>query len=214
LESNEVISDAEGKLRSLRAREDPSKYFEAGTSTRKTKSRHLLKGELEGALKPKSEMEERAISRDGVEKLPLNVNFLEDVIAESGLPESEQNQLRQMAHLSNASGSQIKRWRLDNITAKYQLHQHDRGSVEVQVAMLCERIRAMREHLGRNHRDIHNRRNLSVLIQRRRKFLLYLRRHNFAAYQRIMLDFRLNERELDTFGDAGRAKMAKPTIRW
>jgi hypothetical protein len=28
----------------------------------------------------------------------------------------------------------------------------------------------------------------------------YLRRHNFAAYQRIMLDFRLNERELDTFG--------------
>jgi hypothetical protein len=42
----------------------------------------VLKGELEGALKPKSEMEERAISRDGVEKLPLNVNFLEDVIAE------------------------------------------------------------------------------------------------------------------------------------
>lgn len=42
----------------------------------------VLKAELEGALKPKSEMDERAISRDGVEKLPLSVNFLEDVIRE------------------------------------------------------------------------------------------------------------------------------------
>ena len=46
------------------------------------------------------------------------------------------------------------------IIAKYQTHEGDTGSPEVQVALLTERINHLTEHLKSHQKDNHSRRGL------------------------------------------------------
>ena len=51
---------------------------------------------------------------------------------------------------------------------------NDTGSVEVQVALLTERITKLTEHLKSNHHDFSSRRGLLMMVGRRRRLLNYL----------------------------------------
>ena len=59
---------------------------------------------------------------------------------------------------------------------------NDTGSVEVQCAVLTERIRNLTEHLKSNHKDFSSRRGLLILVGRRRTLLAYLKRCNLDRY--------------------------------
>jgi small subunit ribosomal protein S15 len=53
---------------------------------------------------------------------------------------------------------------------------NDTGSVEVQVAILTERVNALTEHCQVNRKDFHSRRGLLMLSQvKRRRLLNYLK---------------------------------------
>jgi small subunit ribosomal protein S15 len=52
--------------------------------------------------------------------------------------------------------------------SKFQQHQGDTGSPEVQVALLSERIAHLTEHLKNNHKDHHSRRGLLKMVGQRR----------------------------------------------
>ena len=65
---------------------------------------------------------------------------------------------------------------------------------------LTERIKRLREHLRTNRKDTHNRRNMTIMTMKRRALLLYLRRTEFAVYQRVMLDIGMPEEELYNVG--------------
>ena len=52
--------------------------------------------------------------------------------------------------------------------SKFQQHQSDTGSPEVQVALLSERIAHLTEHLKSNHKDHHSRRGLLKMVGQRR----------------------------------------------
>ncbi len=57
----------------------------------------------------------------------------------------------------------------------HQTHGTDTGSVEVQVAMLSERINQLTGHLQANKHDFYSRQGLLKMIGRRKRLLSYLR---------------------------------------
>lgn len=65
--------------------------------------------------------------------------------------------------------------RKGDIIKQFRLKENDSGSVEVQVAVLSERINQLTEHLRLYPQDSHSRHALHGVIGKRRRFLRYLR---------------------------------------
>lgn len=59
---------------------------------------------------------------------------------------------------------------------------NDTGSVEVQCAVLTERIQNLTDHLKDNHKDFSSRRGLLMLVGRRRRLLAYLKSRSLDRY--------------------------------
>lgn len=65
----------------------------------------------------------------------------------------------------------------------YATEKGDTGSVEVQCAILTERITNLTEHFKINKKDVHSRRGLLVMVGRRKRLLEYLKAKDFNRYQ-------------------------------
>ncbi|MDR2302852.1 MAG: 30S ribosomal protein S15 [Deltaproteobacteria bacterium] len=62
----------------------------------------------------------------------------------------------------------------------------DTGSVEVQVALLTERIANLTAHFKIHHKDHTSRRGLLKLVGQRRRLLNYLRRQDVNRYRTLI----------------------------
>ena len=62
----------------------------------------------------------------------------------------------------------------------------DTGSVEIQVAVLTERINNLTEHFKINKKDHHSRRGLLIMVGRRRRLLDYLKTNSNDNYKAII----------------------------
>jgi len=79
----------------------------------------------------------------------------------------------------------------DDIIKKYQLHEGDRGSAPVQVALLTARIDDLRGHFDTHPKDHHSRRGLLKMVGKRRRLLEYLRRTDVPRYRELIADLGL-----------------------
>ncbi len=79
------------------------------------------------------------------------------------------------------------------IIAKYKQSENDTGSVQVQVALLTERINHLTEHLKSNHKDNHSRRGLLKMVGKRKGFLQYLKDRDIEAYRKLIKDLGIRE---------------------
>ena len=68
----------------------------------------------------------------------------------------------------------------------HQTHGTDTGSVEVQVAMLSERITQLTGHLQKNKHDFSSRQGLLKMIGRRKRLLSYLRSSSEQRYSSLI----------------------------
>lgn len=68
----------------------------------------------------------------------------------------------------------------------HQTHGTDTGSVEVQVAMLSDRINQLSGHLQKNIHDFSSRQGLLKMIGRRKRLLSYLRQQNDKRYAALV----------------------------
>ena len=68
----------------------------------------------------------------------------------------------------------------------HQTHSTDTGSVEVQVAMLSERINQLSGHLQKNIHDFSSRQGLLKMIGRRKRLLGYLRGISQERYSQLI----------------------------
>ena len=68
----------------------------------------------------------------------------------------------------------------------YQTHGTDTGSVEVQVAMLSERISKLSGHLQGNNHDFSSRKGLLKMIGRRKRLLTYVREQSEKRYTELV----------------------------
>ncbi len=79
----------------------------------------------------------------------------------------------------------------EEIIQKYQLHENDRGSASVQVALLTARINDLRTHFDAHGKDHHSRRGLLKMVGRRRRLLEYLKRTDVERYRGLIADLGL-----------------------
>ena len=68
----------------------------------------------------------------------------------------------------------------------HQVHATDTGSVEVQVAMLSERISKLSDHLQGNIHDYASRQGLLKMIGKRKRLLSYIKNKNPKNYQDLI----------------------------
>ena len=85
----------------------------------------------------------------------------------------------------------ITKDRKEEIIQKYRMHEQDRGSAPVQIALLTERINHLRGHFDAHRQDHHRRRGLLQMVGRRRRLLDYLRREDVEQYRELIADLGL-----------------------
>ena len=68
----------------------------------------------------------------------------------------------------------------------HQVHGTDTGSVEVQVAMLSERITKLSNHLQSNNQDFSSRQGLLKMIGNRKRLLTYIRGKSEKRYSNLI----------------------------
>lgn len=77
------------------------------------------------------------------------------------------------------------------IIEKFKLSENDTGSVQVQIALLTERINHLTEHLKANPNDNHSRRGLFQMVGQRKSFLKYLERKDINAYRELKKELKI-----------------------
>ena len=79
----------------------------------------------------------------------------------------------------------------EEIIKKYQLHESDRGSAPIQVAILTARIDDLRSHFDSHKKDHHSRQGLLKMVGRRRRLLEYVKRNDVEQYRDLIKDLGL-----------------------
>ena len=79
----------------------------------------------------------------------------------------------------------------EDIIKKYQLHEKDRGSAPVQVAILTARIDDLRSRFDSHKKDHHSRQGLLKMVGRRRRLLEYVKRNDVEQYRDLIKDLGL-----------------------
>ncbi len=73
-----------------------------------------------------------------------------------------------------------------DLIKEYSRAANDTGSVEVQCAILTERIKSLTDHLNINNKDFQARRGLIHLVNQRRRLLKYLQKKEVKRYQDLI----------------------------
>lgn len=79
------------------------------------------------------------------------------------------------------------------LVEKYQTHKKDTGSVEVQIALITERVSELVTHLEEHKKDSDSRRGLLKMVGKRRKLLNYLAKTDPKKYEKIIKDLGLRK---------------------
>ena len=72
------------------------------------------------------------------------------------------------------------------VIGKFQKHNSDSGSPEVQIALLTERINTLSSHFKSHGRDHHSRRGLLKMVGQRKRLLAYLKKKDLEGYRTLI----------------------------
>ena len=76
--------------------------------------------------------------------------------------------------------------RSSELVKKFGRNERDSGAVEVQVAILSERIGNLSQHFEAHKLDHHSKRGLMKMIGKRRRLLRYMRSRDSQRYQGLI----------------------------
>lgn len=79
------------------------------------------------------------------------------------------------------------------IIDEYSTHTGDTGSPEVQAALLTEQIKNLTSHLKEHDHDVHSRRGLLSMVNKRRRLLQYLLKKDADRYKEIVTKLGLSK---------------------
>lgn len=82
----------------------------------------------------------------------------------------------------------------NKVIKKFQTHEGDTGSPQVQIAILTEETKELQEHLQTHKKDHSSRRGLLRKVSQRRKLLNYLMREDEQAYEELINTLKLKKR--------------------
>lgn len=87
----------------------------------------------------------------------------------------------------------LKKENKKKIIKKYNIHEGDTGSPEVQIAILSQKINELTSHLKTHRKDSHSRRGLLSMVARRRKMMQYLKRQDEKRYDQLTKNLSLKK---------------------
>jgi len=73
----------------------------------------------------------------------------------------------------------------NRIIKKFQAHENDTGSPQVQIALLTTEIKELIDHLKEHKKDHSSRRGLLRKVNERKKLMRYLKRDNQEEYGKL-----------------------------
>lgn len=79
------------------------------------------------------------------------------------------------------------------IVSEFARSKGDTGSVEVQVALLTERINKLTDHMKEHAHDYHTNRGLLQMVGKRKSLLDYLKREDVARYRELIKKLNLRK---------------------
>ncbi len=82
---------------------------------------------------------------------------------------------------------------ISNIVSDNKTSERDTGSPEVQVSLLTARIIYLTDHFKEHKKDVHSRRGLLTLVNKRRKLLKYLKRKENTRYYSLIEKLKLRD---------------------
>ena len=83
--------------------------------------------------------------------------------------------------------------RKNAIVEEFARTKGDTGSVEVQVALLTERINILTEHMKEHSHDYHTNRGLLQLVGKRKSLLEYLKNEDVQRYRDLIKKLNLRK---------------------
>ena len=83
--------------------------------------------------------------------------------------------------------------RKQEVIKQFARKKGDTGSPQVQIAILTERINNLTGHFKDHKKDIHSRRGLLKMVNRRRRLLDYLKEKEEEAYLKVIKDLGLRK---------------------
>ncbi|QJC29605.1 30S ribosomal protein S15 [Enterobacteriaceae endosymbiont of Plateumaris pusilla] len=72
------------------------------------------------------------------------------------------------------------------IIQKHRIHNTDKGSTKIQIALLTFKINHLQKHFLIHKKDYHSRRGLLKMISHRRKLLNFLKKKNLINYNLLI----------------------------
>lgn len=81
----------------------------------------------------------------------------------------------------------------NSIVSEFARSKGDTGSVEVQVALLTERINRLTEHMKEHKHDFHTNRGLLQMVGKRKSLLDYLKREDVQRYRELIKKLNLRK---------------------
>lgn len=87
----------------------------------------------------------------------------------------------------------LKKDEKQNIISEYARGKNDTGSVEVQVALLTDKINTLTEHMKIHIHDYHTKLGLLKMVGRRKSLLEYLKREDVARYRELIKKLNLRK---------------------
>lgn len=79
------------------------------------------------------------------------------------------------------------------IVSEFARSKGDTGSVEVQVALLTERINKLTDHMKEHAHDYHTNRGLLQMVGKRKSLLDYLKREDVGRYRELIKKLNLRK---------------------
>ena len=72
------------------------------------------------------------------------------------------------------------------LISKFAVNKKDTGSAAVQIAVLSERIQNLSDHFKNHKHDVHSKRGLLAMVNKRKKLLSYLLKKDNSKYLEII----------------------------
>ena len=78
-----------------------------------------------------------------------------------------------------------------NLISRFAINKKDTGSVEIQIAVLSERINNLMAHFKNHNHDDHSKRGLLAMVNKRKKLLNYLSKKDNLKYKEIIKELNI-----------------------
>lgn len=79
------------------------------------------------------------------------------------------------------------------VVKKYQIHEGDTGSTQVQIAILTAEIEEIVEHLKEHAKDHSSRRGLLRKVSSRRNLMRYLKKEDLESYEDLIKKLKIKQ---------------------